>query len=501
MFHPATRASEPGRTPERLLAGRTPPSSCGAIPLIIALAAAIFLCGCVSASRSTPASQVVVPTAFEEPVPDGRRTTDEELARWWTVWQDSALEQWISDALKANTDIRVAQLHVVEARSLVTAVESALYPRVAAGGGIWGAEADWRLPPPPSDIPPGWLPSVSHGFYGGLAGLGASWEPDVFGGHRADATAARAMAVSAIESLNGARMIVVADVVENYQEARGLQLRLSVLDRGIATLEQLLNYVQARYQAGQALAFDVDQAREQLEGQLAKRAPLLALIEVRRRRLAVLAGKAPESAAALPPPTAFTIPPPPVGIVPVQMLERRPDVQARAAQVQACAARLTSARKDLLPRFGIQFLGGDGELHFDGLPGIGATGGLINLTAYLPVFTAGRVRANIAASDARLNEAFVDYDATVLKALEDVENAYRFRNALDQSIQSLAAALAAAQRSDAASTALYEGGRKTLRDVLESRLAALNDEDDLVQTEMGRATATVQLYRALGGGW
>ena len=215
----------------------------------------------------------------------------------------------------------------------------------------------------------------------------------------------------------------------------------------------------------------------------------------------MLAGKPPESAADLPPPIAFNIPPSPIGFVPVQVLERRPDVQARAAQARAYAARLESARADLLPRFGIQFLGGDGELHFDGLPNFGATGGLINLTAYLPVFTAGRIRANIAASDARLNAALADYDATVLKALEDVENAYRLRNALDQKTQSLAAALAAAHRNEAASTALYESGRKTLRDVLEDRLAALNDEDHLVQTQMGRATATVQLYRALGGGW
>jgi len=466
---------------------------------LAALPVLIGLYGCVSAPPATaPQSGVRLPRAFQERARDGRRIAEEELTRWWTVWRDPALDRLISDALSANTDIRIARARVAAARSLVTVAESALYPTVAAQGAVWGGEADWRLPQPYADIPP--LP-VSHGLYGGFGGLGASWEPDVFGGRRADAAAARATALSAVESLNGARMTAVADVAENYEEMRGLQLRLAVLDRGIATLEQLLSYVEARYQAGQALTYDADRVRERLEVQRAGRAPLLALIEARQRRLAVLAGKPPEAALPLPPTGIFRIPPPPVGLVPIQMLERRPDVQASVAQVQLCAARLKSARSDLLPRFDIRFLGGDGELHFDGLPNFGATGGLVSLTAYLPLFTAGRIRANIAMSDARLNAAVANYDATVLEALENVENAYRFRGALDRRAASLAAALAAAHRNEAASLALYEGGRKTFGDVLDDRLIALNDEDELVQSQMGRATATVQLYRALGGGW
>jgi outer membrane protein TolC len=294
---------------------------------------------------------------------------------------------------------------------------------------------------------------------------------------------------------------VVADVAENYQEARGLQLRLDVLDRGIATLVDLLSYIDARYGAGQAFAYDADLVREQLELQRAKREPLIALVEARRRRLAVLVGKPPEAAARLPTPTPLYIVPPPNGYVPVQVLERRPDVQARAALVQAHAARLQSAKTDLLPRFGMQFLGGDAELHFAGLPSFGATGGLVGLSAYLPVFNRGRIRANIAATDARLNAAVADYDAGVLKALEDVENAYRMRSALDARSTSLAAALNFARRNEDDSSTLYEAGRKTFRDVLDTRTAALDDEDQLVQAQMGQATATVQLYRALGGGW
>jgi NodT family efflux transporter outer membrane factor (OMF) lipoprotein len=470
--------------------------------ILARLASAILLCGCVHAPEENKiASRVTVPAVFQEQAPDGEPTGAQDLSRWWTLWHDPTLEGLIDEALQANTDIRTARAHVAEARAMVTVAESALYPTVAAQGTAWGGEADWRLPGSPTGIPPGLLPSISPGFYGSVLGLGARWEPDVFGGRRADTTAARAMASSAVQSLNGARMTVVADVAEHYEEARSLERRLDVLDRGISTLEQLLSYVEARYEAGQALAHDADTVRQQLEVQRAKRPPLLALLEARKRRLAVLRGTTAESSAPLAPSPALTIPPPPTGLVPVQVLDRRPDVQARSAQVLANTARLASARKDVLPRFNIEFLGGDGELHFNGLPNFGSTAGLISLTAYLPLFTAGRIRANIAASDARLEAAVANYDAAVLKALEDVENAYRFRGALDQRRESIAAALAAARRNETASKALYEGGRSTFRDVLDDRIAVLSDEDELIQAETGQVTATIQLYRALGGGW
>jgi NodT family efflux transporter outer membrane factor (OMF) lipoprotein len=468
------------------------------LPLIAVPVAALVLCSCTHPVKPPP-SKVSVPAKFDEQGAEGTATAQQDLSKWWTTWHDPVLEALIDEALKANTDVRTAQARVSESRAMVTVAESALYPTVNAQGAAFGGAADVRTSQSAGVLPG--LANAGPGVWGGTANLAASWEADIWGGRHADAAAARAVNLSTVQSLNGAHVTVAADVAENYQEARGLQLRIDVLDRGIATLEQLLTYIEARYEAGEAFTYDVDLVREQLSLQRAKRPPLVQLLEVRRRRLAVLTGKPPEAAVTLPQMAPFNIPSAPNGLLPVQVLERRPDVQARSYEVRAQAARLQSARTDLLPRFHIQFLGGDTELHFQGIPNFGATYGLINLGVYLPVFNAGRIRANIAANDARLEAAVADYDAVVLKALEDVENAYRFRGSLDQRSTSLAAALDAARRNEAASTDLYEAGRKTFRDVLDDRISALNDEDELVQAEMGKATATVQIYRALGGGW
>ena len=116
-------------------------------------------------------------------------------------------------------------------------------------------------------------------------------------------------------------------------------------------------------------------------------------------------------------------------------------------------------------------------------------------------FTAGRIEANIAADDARLEAEAAEYDKAMLQALEDVEDAYGFRRGLDQRAIDQTVALSIADRNQIMSAELYENGNKTLQDVLSARLDTFDREDELIQTQMGQATATVQLYRALGGGW
>jgi outer membrane protein TolC len=323
----------------------------------------------------------------------------------------------------------------------------------------------------------------------------------VFGGRDDDVRAAGAIAASVAAQWEGVRMAVAADVALNYLEARALQRRQVVLEGGIATVEQLSRYVQGRFDAGLALSYDVVLVRERLDSLHAKRPRLQDLLETRQRRLAVLRGLVPEAATPLSDPGPFTVPPPPAGQVPADVLERRPDVQARAAVVRAQAALLDNAKADLLPRFRITFLGQDGHLQFQGVPGLGATGGLLGLSVQLPIFTAGRIEANIAANDARLEAAAIAYDKAVIGALEEVENAYGARHGADRQSLDETAALAGALRNRAISVALYENGRKTLEDVLTTRLDAFDHQDVLIQAQTAQAVATVQLYQALGGGW
>lgn len=457
----------------------------------VALAVAAGLVACTSVVRVDLLPQPEVPAAFQQvPAASGAQT---ELGQWWVTWQDPELSRYIDEALRSNSDLKVAQAHVLQARALSAIAQSARFPTLGAQTGALHGFGDLRSPSPvPDDTPD------LDGYAGGVT---AAWEVDIFGRRATDATAANAVADAAQEQMRGTRIAIAADVAQNYLEAQGLQRRLALLDRSLATLAQMQRYAQARFGAGQAVSNDVQRVMEQIAAREANRAVLASQIDVRARQLAVLKGEPAQAATPLPVPATFRVPAVPAGELPSTVLERRPDVRATAALVRAQAARLGSAKADLLPRFYLTFVGLDGHLHLDGLPGLNGTGGLIGAGVDLPLFNAGRLQANVAANDAKLQAAVAEHEQTVLRTLEEVDSAYGVRHGLDERSQQLEAALSIARHNADQAWRLYEGGQRTLQDVLDARINALQREDDLIQAQTGQALATVQLYRALGGGW
>ncbi len=478
----------------------------------IALAALAALGACTTVDVKVDPG-VTVPGAFGA-VPaaaasaPGATTTD--LARWWDALGDPALGRLIDAGLQANTDIRVALDRVKEARAVITQAESALYPTIEAVGGVAKAKLDQRVPGvtlptlPNGAALPVQVPShVSLPMASlGTGGFAAAWEVDLFGARRSDAEAARQAALGYEERLHGAQMMVVSDIATNYFEARSIERRRDVLERSIATAQRLQRYAEGRFEAGQANRSDIDRARSVVEALQAQRQPLDLLLGTRLRRLAVLTGQPPQSLTSLPTGTAAlpaldALP----RVLPSDVLERRPDVRGSANVVRAQAARLGSAKAELFPKFTIGFLAQDG--HID-ISGVGTTGGTFTswgVGVTLPLFEAGRIRANIAAQDARLDAAAAQYEQAVLNALEDVENAYSARQALDARATLLAQSTRSAQDSARHADRLFDEGTGLLQPVLEAQLRALQSEDDLIQAETARAVTTVLLYKAIGGGW
>ena len=513
------RASSAPRAPYALRALCSPHR---AAPLL-ALACAAWLAGCGQALKvHTPPAQARVPDAFSAPAAQASGGPQQDLGRWWRLWGDARMNALIERALAASPDIRAAQANLQAARALADVAESALYPTAVAAAAASAGTADWRnasawraLAPPYSAA----LPS-SADARGLAAGVGAVWEADVFGARRADASAAQAAAAIAQERLHGAHMLVAAEAASNWREALALAQRLSILDAATAAAAQLHSYAQARLAAGQARAADVAAAQARLAGLQAARPALQALLLTRRQRLAALCGQppgqpdaalaallpdVPDAPAAAPeaaaPPEPSAPPAPPSGQLPSSVLARRPDVRARQQAVQARAAQLKSLKAELLPSFGIVFLGNEGRLDFSGLPRASGAGGLIGLRVSLPLFTAGRLQAQARAGDARLHAAVAEYDRAVLDALQEVEAAYAARAALDARVESLRAARQSAARRASGLQALYQAGERQRDAPLQARLELAEADDALAQARMQQASASIRLYQALGGGW
>lgn len=483
-------------------------------PSTAVLLAALCLSACTTVQVDVPPTRVQTPERFEHS--DSALTRDQDLARWWRTIPDPTLSALIEQGLQGNADIRMAVARVQEARAVVSQAESALYPTLQGFG--YAAQTDPQqtdvslpavslpgLPPlrSLSALPPVANPPTAN--YTGY-GFAAAWEVDVFGARRSDAEAARSAALAHEERLHAAQLMVAGDIAANYIEARSLERRLDVLQRSVTQTERLRRYAQGRFDAGQATRYDVDRVQAQLQSLQGARAPLQSLLQSRLRRLAVLTGQSPSQWPRLPTPNAQTpadgsvIPQALPDVLPSDVLERRPDVRGAAQIVRAQTAQLGSAKADLLPRFYLGFLANDGRIEIGDLA---TSGRFLSWGAglRLPIFEGGRLRARIQASDARLNAAVTQYEQAVLSALEDVENAYSARRALDQRSTQVRAALSTAQRGAAHAQRLFEEGNGLLQGAVEAQLSALQREDELIQAETARALVTVALYKAVGGGW
>ena len=277
-------------------------------------------------------------------------------------------------------------------------------------------------------------------------GLSASWEPDFFGRKSSDEDAARAGAAAAAAQYRGAQLLTAAAIVDGYLQARALQARQRLHEAHLATLKRLQHYVAGRYQAGQTSAYELNDIDSKISALNAKGALLHSDYERQVRALAVLTGRRPtdfqlaEGRADL-----FTRQPAaPAGALPSSLLERRPDLLAKAALVKARAAQVASAQADFLPRFTLEFslpfLSINGSSHAQGWAS------MVNANLQTPLFTNGRLDRQLGAAEARLRTARLDYDQTLLQALADVDNAHQAHRALERQNELLAAAQTAALR-------------------------------------------------------
>ncbi len=455
------------------------------------------------------ASRVEIPAQYTFTALAGKGV-EMDVVHWWRSWNDPYLNELIESALRNNLDIKAAQARVLEARALADIVRAHLGPMVGANAALGGqiGEVDNNLGTEVNGMAASVLgknlsdPFSVNGIHYAY-GITASWEPDIFGGKQSDADAARYAALGVEEIAYGTQIVVAANVADHYVQARSIARQMQLMDDAIQTVTEMQHYVTGRFRAGQATRFEVDDVGTKLSALHARRAPLQALHDLHVRQIAVLLGV---------PPQTFTLrqsgsdvlahlPPAPQGVVPNDLLLRRPDIRARAARLWALSAKLASSKADLLPRFYINFLFQDGHIGLSDLPDVEGWVSLLNAGMQMPIFTSGRIHANIRASEARLDEAARQYDISILKALSEVDSAYQMRSALNSRSTFLDETISQSEKRIIAANMLYKHGDKVLQDVLDARLTTLQYRNEWVQTRLNAAQATIQLYQALGGGW
>jgi NodT family efflux transporter outer membrane factor (OMF) lipoprotein len=450
-----------------------------------ALALAMLLSGCASLA---PQSGALPPT----PVPaawSGSTTTPAtatSLAQWWQRFNDPLLAQLVTHALQANTTVRSAQAALQQARALRDVSSARLAPTVNAAGSAQRSKSGGN--------------EAGNLF---KAGFDASWEPDVFGARRSALNATEADAQAAQASLADTQVSIAAEVAVTYIELRGLQARLAIARNNLASQSETQQITDWRVQAGLASSLDLEQARA-ASAQTSAQIPTLETNAAQAQySLAVLTGQAPGALQALLTATG-PVPQAPGALalsLPADTLRQRPDLRAAEQRISAALARVAQAEAARYPGFQISGSLGLNALTLGSLTSGGTLASALLASISVPLLDGGAARAQVRAQEAALEQTRVAYEATVLTALQDVEDALVALQGDRERLARLQVAADAAGNAELLARQRYASGLVDFRTVLETQRTLLSTQDSVESTRASLSADHVRLYKALGGGW
>lgn len=466
----------------------------------------VFLCGCaVGPDYRSPES--AVPDEWHSTPPEQVRAVaadDPSLAQWWTTFQDPILTRLIERAVAENKTVQQARARVLEARARRGAAAGGFLPSINASAGANQTDSDARRSGGPDgglDDPGNDLSfSAADEIYS--AGLDASWELDLFGGQRRAFEAASAQVGASEAELRDALITLLGDVAVNYTGLRAAQSRLAFAQANLEAQSELLNITQWRAEAGLATVLDVEQAQTSFQQTRAQIPALESSLVQAMNRLAVLTGQVPGSLLeqlaerrAVP-----TAPDEIVASVPADVLRRRPDIRAAERRLAAQSAQVGVATAALYPSLslsgsiGLQSLSASDVLD-------GSQTDRFGLSLRIPLFAGGALRQNLRAQYAVLDQAFATYEAAVLNALEEVENALLAWTTEQRRGEALRLGVDSARRARELAVLQYNSGLVDFQTVVTADRQLISLEDSLAVSEGELTSNVIRLYKALGGGW
>ena len=455
-------------------------------PAAAVLAAAIGLTGC-----STPFVQpaVEVPARFSA-APAPAAAAEPEVA-WWDGYGDPVLSDLMRRAAQENRDVKIAAQRVRAARAGVTISRSWLFPSIGVGAsGLdyntgYGAASQALVPD-----------AKRTGFDANV-----SWEIDLSGRLRAGASAAAADATAAEYGERGVRLLVLTDVASSYFTLTGGLRQLETVRAISAAQDETLRLVTARQRVGLATPFDVERAQAEASRARAAIPPLETLVAVSRHRIAILIGDQAGHAAAIVPWSGEAAVPVVQAGQPSTLLQRRPDLLALNAQLDAANWRRQQAMAEWFPRLFLGALFGRQSVELNAFDLGTARFSLVSGLLSMPVFNAGRTQAINDVAESSQAEAMLRYEDGIVRALEDVENALVALRDERQRASDLQTAAAAAQAALGRARSLYERGQIDLLPLLDAQRARLATQVGANDSQTLLRLNSVRLYKALGGGW
>ncbi|KTD70172.1 MULTISPECIES: efflux transporter outer membrane subunit [Legionella] len=443
-----------------------------------------------------------IPEHFKEPGQWVKiKSTPKVIApdAWWLAFHDPVLNDLEKQLSVANQDLKLAYAHFQESISLVQVARSYFFPTAQ---GLFNADRQQNsqtVANPPT------TPVYNQFLLGGFL----SYELDAWGSIRNSVIVSESKAKASVADMASIRLSLQASLANNYFALRGSDEAQRILDITVVAYQKALYLTKKRYQGGAAPISDVDEAETQLENAKTMAADMRLQRAQLEHAIAVLVGEIPSNFSLAPaksPKIFLAIAP----NLPSTILDRRPDIVAAESQVLAANANIGVARAAFFPVIDLTGSGGFQSRSLANLiskPSLFWSLGPLSLLtlaqpiAEVTIFDGGRLRGLLNQAKAQYFETVATYRQTVLTAFQEVEDNLVAIRQLDKEYQSQKAAARAAKRAWEQELYRYKGGLVTFLQVVVVENIALQSELALVNIRTRRQIASIQLIKALGGGW
>ncbi len=434
--------------------------------------------------------KVAVPSQYSEPE-QGADQANQIASDWWKLYQDQTLNDLVEKSLQNNTDIKLAVARIEEADAVMREVGAALFPQVdldAAGTRSRVTEA-------------GAFPVFSGNPRNNyIVQLGTSFEIDFWGKLRNAKESARAQALSTRYAKDTVALSLSSLVASNYLVLRSLESQIAVTQDNLKSRDESLALTKRRLDGGVASALDVHQAEVASANLTAQLAELTRLRALTMHQLAVLSGVLDLNVAMADIKTLPIPPTPPAGL-PSSLMEARPDVRQAEQTMIAADANIGVAKAALYPTISLTAsLGGESLELGDILKSAARiwTGGL---SLNLPIFDSGRLSSRVDQASARQKQALASYEGAIQNAFREVNDALVNLRQNAEREAALNRGQEAAKKALEVSENRYKSGYSAYLDVLDAQRVYNDTALAFIQSRQARLVATVELFKALGGGW
>jgi NodT family efflux transporter outer membrane factor (OMF) lipoprotein len=447
-------------------------------------------------SLAPPLKTPVIPAgdAYKEIGPWTQAEPADRLPRdsWWALYGNAELDGLEKRLIDGNPTLAAAVANYAQARALADQARAGLFPTLGLNASAQRNRESLNAPLRG--------PTTPTYFNSNTLGGSVSYELDLWGQIRNEVAAGEANAAASAADLENARLSLIAQLVDDYILLRSLDRDSAIFDETVKAFTRALELTVQRHDAGIAPGLDVAQAQTQLNAARSQAAQTLAQRALMEHAIAALLGVSASTFSLEPQIVAIGLPQIPSG-VPSTLLERRPDIAAAQRRMIAANANIGVARAAYFPTLTLGAQGGFQSTAVSNWLSAPSSFWAIGPNALLSVFDGGLRRAQVAQARAEFDTSAANYRGTVVSAFQQVEDSLATLNHFHDASIDEKAAVDAAQRTLDFSLALYKQGATDYLTVVTSQTALLQTQLEALNLDTMQLTASVDLIRALGGGW